>query len=165
MVSKTPAILLNLKVLYNFTPLSMKKGKQIVNARAMTVDSIRFRSRLEAYTYQALKKMSVPSEYEKRNFTLVEGFRPTVECWEHRYGTFRQRTSKCLPITYTPDFTCPDMTWVIEVKGRANESFPLRWKMFRKMMEGKSVRLFLCESRSDVDQAVKMIRDYAERTS
>jgi len=57
------------------------------------------------------------------------------------------------------------MTWVIEVKGRANESFPLRWKMFRKMMEGKPVKLFLCKSRLNVDQAVKMIRDHAEGTS
>ena len=34
-----------------------------------------------------------------------------------------------LPIKYTPDFIGDD--FIIETKGRANESFPMRWKMFK----------------------------------
>ena len=35
-----------------------------------------------------------------------------------------------LPIKYTPDFI--GKGFIIETKGRANESFPMRWKMFKK---------------------------------
>ena len=34
---------------------------------------------------------------------------------------------KILNIKYTPDFIGKD--FIIETKGRANESFPLRWKL------------------------------------
>jgi hypothetical protein len=37
---------------------------------------------------------------------------------------------KILNIKYTPDFI--GKGFIIETKGRANESFPLRWKMFKR---------------------------------
>ena len=40
---------------------------------------------------------------------------------------------KILPIKYTPDFVSD--SFIIECKGRANESFPLRWKMFKKYLK------------------------------
>jgi hypothetical protein len=103
--------------------------------------------------------MNVPFEYEKQNYLLMEGFKPKVECWEHRYGTFRKRETKVQSITYTPDFTCPGGTWIMEVKGRANESFPLRWKMFRKKMEEALPEpvLFLVSCESDIREAVRLI--------
>ena len=45
-------------------------------------------------------------------------------------GDFTNRgEKKILGIKYTPDFTGKD--YIIECKGRANESFPLRWKLFK----------------------------------
>jgi hypothetical protein len=45
-------------------------------------------------------------------------------------GVYKNRgCKKILPITYKPDFVGRD--FVIECKGRANESFPLRWKLFK----------------------------------
>ena len=38
---------------------------------------------------------------------------------------------KYLPIKYTPDFIGDN--FIIETKGRANESFPMRWKLFKKL--------------------------------
>ena len=37
---------------------------------------------------------------------------------------------KVLGIKYTPDFEGKD--FIIECKGRPNDTFPLRWKMFKK---------------------------------
>ena len=37
-------------------------------------------------------------------------------------------------MTYTPDFVGTD--WIMETKGRANDLYPLKLKMFRKFMEG-----------------------------
>jgi hypothetical protein len=93
----------------------------------------------------------------KQTFELYPGFKPTVECWEHRYGSFRKREIKVQGITYTPDFTCPDLKWVIEVKGRANERFPLIWKMFRGRAEVTRSKLFLPTCEEDVDLAIQII--------
>ena len=35
---------------------------------------------------------------------------------------------------YTPDFVDPQGRWIIECKGYANERFPLKWKMFKKLL-------------------------------
>ena len=37
-----------------------------------------------------------------------------------------------LTIKYTPDFIGKD--FIIETKGRANESFPMRWKLFKRLI-------------------------------
>lgn len=130
----------------------------MVISKQTTVDGIKFRSKLEAYTYKKLKEAKIPFEYEEQKFELFPGFKPTKECWEHRYGTFRKRETRIQPITYTPDFTCPDLTWVIEVKGRANERFPLIWKMFRGRAEAMNVKLFLPSCQKDVDETVDIIK-------
>ena len=126
-------------------------------SKQTTVDGIKFRSKLEAYTYKKLKAAGISFEYEKQTFELYPGFKPTVECWENRYGSFRKREIKVQGITYTPDFTCPDLKWVIEVKGRANERFPLVWKMFRGRAEVTRSKLFLPTCEEDVDLAIQII--------
>jgi hypothetical protein len=59
-----------------------------------------------------------------------------TECYERQSngkGVYMNRGGKrMLPIKYTPDFIGKD--FIIETKGRANESFPLRWKMFKKFV-------------------------------
>ena len=45
-------------------------------------------------------------------------------------GEFKNRgEKKILNIKYTPDFVSP--SFIIECKGRANESFPIRWKCLK----------------------------------
>ena len=51
-------------------------------------------------------------------------------------GDFKNRgEKKILNIKYTPDFV--STSFIIECKGRANESFPIRWKMFKKYVNHK----------------------------
>ena len=38
---------------------------------------------------------------------------------------------KVRAMTYTPDFVDPNNKWIIEVKGYANDVFPLKWKLFK----------------------------------
>ena len=48
-------------------------------------------------------------------------------------GEYRNRgNKKILNIKYTPDFIGKD--FIIETKGRANESFPIRWKLFKSLL-------------------------------
>lgn len=111
-----------------------KKGPVI--AKSIIHDGIKFSSGLEKNMYIMLKKAGIKFEYEGETFTLFDGFNFMTECYERQAngkGDYINRGGKrLLPIKYTPDFI--GKGFIIETKGRANESFPLRWKMFKKFV-------------------------------
>ena len=49
--------------------------------------------------------------------------------------------------------------FIIECKGRANESFPLRWKMFKKYVQEHlpNVTLYKPQNQKECDETVKLI--------
>ena len=111
-----------------------KRGPVI--AKSIIHDGIKFSSGLEKNMYIMLKKAGIKFEYEGETFTLFDGFNFMTECYERQAngkGDYVNRGGKrLLPIKYTPDFI--GKGFIIETKGRANESFPLRWKMFKKFV-------------------------------
>lgn len=111
-----------------------KRGPVV--AKSIIHDGIKFSSGLEKNMYIMLKKAGIKFEYEGETFTLFEGFNFMTECYERQSngkgGYINRGGKKLLPIKYTPDFIGKD--FIIETKGRANESFPLRWKMFKKFV-------------------------------
>ena len=114
--------------------MKRKSGKRgPVAAKKVSYDGINFASGLERYTYMALKKNKLFEGYENEVFQLVEGFNFDNESFEKQAngkGEYTNRgQKKILGIKYTPDFIGKD--YIIECKGRANESFPLRWKLFK----------------------------------
>ena len=113
-----------------------KRKKGPVNSKKITVDGITFASGLEKYMYQALKDAKIKALYEGATYEVFSGFEFPNVCVErcaNGKGEFKNRgQKKILPIKYTPDFIGDD--FIIECKGRANESFPLRWKMFKKLV-------------------------------
>ena len=69
-----------------------------------------------------------------------------------------------LNIKYTPDFIGDD--FIIETKGRANESFPLRWKMFKYLMHLMNDKriLYKPQSQSECLRTIELILKHrAER--
>ena len=64
---------------------------------------------------------------------------------------------KVLNIKYTPDFVSP--SFIIECKGRANESFPLRWKMFKKHVKEQipHVTLYKPQNQKECDEVIELI--------
>ena len=64
---------------------------------------------------------------------------------------------KVLPIKYTPDFVSD--SFIIECKGRANESFPIRWKMFKKYVNDnlKHVTLYKPQNQKECDKVIELI--------
>jgi len=136
-----------------------RKGRQHVKSKKTIVDGIKFQSGLEAYTYRKLKEAGIPAEYEERQFVLIEGFMPNSDSWEFKYKKFVPRCKKVAPITYKPDFTCPNMSWVIECKGRANELFPMHWKLFKRhlKMTDQTPELYMPHSQKDVDVMIESI--------
>ena len=114
--------------------ITRKKGPVI--AKKVSFDGISFASGLEKKMYMALKKAGIKAEYESESFELLPSFLFKSECYERQSngkGDFIDRGQKKIQnISYTPDFMGED--FIIETKGRANDSFPLRWKMFKYLM-------------------------------
>ena len=138
---------------------SKKRGP--VRAKKVSFDGIQFASGLEKYMYIALKKAKIKAIYEGQTYVLQEGFMFENESYERQAngkGQMVNRGSKkILPIKYTPDFISD--SFIIECKGRANESFPLRWKMFKKYVNRKlkHVTLYKPQNQKECDKVVELI--------
>ena len=105
-----------------------KRKRGPVRSKKVSYDGINFASGLERYMYMALKKAKIKAKYEGETFVLLAGFHFENEVYErctNGKGDYKNRGCKrILPIKYTPDFIGED--FIIETKGRANESFPMR---------------------------------------
>jgi hypothetical protein len=143
--------------------LKRKKKKGPVVSKKCSADGINFASGLERYMYMALKKANIKAVYEGETFVLVDGFHFENEAYERQAngkGEFINRGSKkILPIKYTPDFIGDG--FIVEVKGRANDSFPLRWKLFKKLINEKfpDVTLYKPQNQAQCDQTIKIIQE------
>ena len=138
-----------------------KRKKGPVRSKKVTFDGIQFASGLEKYMYQALKKAKIKSEYEGQTYELQEGFMFDVDSYERQgngKGDMVNRgRKKILNIKYTPDFISD--SFIIECKGRANESFPIRWKMFKKYVKERIpyVTLYKPQNQKECDKVIELI--------
>jgi hypothetical protein len=138
---------------------SKKRGP--VRAKKVVCDGIQFASGLERYMYLALKEARIKSVYEGQTYVLQDGFEFTNDCYEKQSngkGEYKNRgNKKILNVKYTPDFVAD--TFIIECKGRANESFPMRWKMFKKHVKENlpHVTLYKPQNQKDCDETIKLI--------
>jgi len=139
--------------------ISRKKGPVV--SKKIVYDGIQFASGLEKYMYIALQKAKIDFEYEGRTFELVPSFTFKNECFERQSngkGDFINRgCKKVLNLKYTPDFLGVD--FICETKGRANDSFPLRWKLFKEwMMDNNDNRtLYKPQTHSECDITIELI--------
>ena len=138
---------------------SKKRGP--VRAKKVTFDGIKFASGLEKYMYQALKKAKIESEYEGKTYEIQKGFIFDVDSYERQANgkgdMVNRGQKKILNIKYTPDFISD--SFIIECKGRANESFPIRWKMFKKYVKERipHVTLYKPQNQKECDKVVELI--------
>ena len=138
-----------------------RKKRGPVVAKKVMYNGITFASGLEKYMYIALCKAKIKSKYEGETYTVFEGFEFDNNSFEKQSngkGEFVNRgCKKILPVRYTPDFIADD--FIIECKGRANESFPIRWKMFKKYVKDNlpNVTLYKPQNQKDCDKVVELI--------
>ena len=136
-----------------------KRGPVV--SKKVTCDGITFASGLERHMYRALKKAKLKARYEGETYVIQEGFMFDNESYERQSngkGDMVNRGSKkILPIKYTPDFISD--SFIIECKGRANESFPMRWKMFKKYVKENlpRVTLYKPQNQKECDKVVELI--------
>jgi len=138
---------------------SKKRGPVV--SKKISYDGHNFASGLERYMYMALKKHKIKAQYEGETFVLLNGFHFENESYEKQAngkGDYTNRGGKrILPIKYTPDFIGED--FIIETKGRANESFPLRWKLFKRLVSEQfpNITLYKPQNQKECDRTIELI--------
>ena len=139
----------------------IKRKRGPVRAKKVSFDGITFASGLERYMYQVLKKNKIHAIYEGATFVLQEDFNFKIDSYERQAngkGDMVNRGQKKIQsIKYTPDFV--SSSFIIECKGRANESFPMRWKMFKKHVNEHlpCVTLYKPQNQKECDKVVELI--------
>ena len=119
-----------------------KKGK-VRNATKVERYGIQFKSKLECYTYEAFMNAGIPVKYEPKHFTLIPNFEYLGE--------------KIRPITYLPDFVCKN--FIVECKGLITDSFPLRFKLFKRYLKQhhSTNKVYLVRNQKQVDEMIQEI--------
>lgn len=141
--------------------MAIKRKKGPVQAKKVVHDGITFASGLERYMYDALKKANIKAEYEGCCYTVFDGFFFSNNSYERQANSkgdmVNRGCKKVLPIKYTPDFVGDD--FIIECKGRANDSFPIRWKMFKDYVNKNlpDVTLYKPQNQKECDMVIELI--------
>ncbi len=123
--------------------MGTSKGR-VRNATKVTKYGIKFRSKLECYTYEAFMEAGIPVKYEPKHFELLPRFEYLGE--------------KIRPITYLPDFI--GKNFIVECKGLMGDSFPLRYKLFKYYLKRhrSKKRCYLVRNHKQVDEMIKDIK-------
>jgi len=137
------------------------KSRRHSTAVINTYDGIRFKSKLETYCYKWLLKSKLKFKYEPTTFVIQDKEKVPfdIHTSTNKKG-MHKRSNTVSSISYTPDFVIyngDDIVAIIETKGRRNESFPLRIKMFFKYAKGNIPTLkyyFEPSSEKDVDKTM-----------
>lgn len=95
-----------------------KKDNRKVKSIPTVFNGIKYKSKLEAFFAKEMTFRGIPFEYEAISFQTIEGFKYNGE--------------KIQGVKYTPDFS--GKGWLVEIKGRANEQFSIRKKLFLKYL-------------------------------
>jgi len=139
-----------------------RKKRGPVRAKKTVVDGLTFASGLEAYMYKALKAANIKASYEGWTFDLIREFDFNIDVYErcaNGKGDYKNRGHKTIrKISYTPDFI--GQGFIIECKGRPNESFPIRWKLFKKFAVktwGSTVTIYKPQNQKECDETVNLI--------
>ena len=139
--------------------INRKKGPVV--SKKVIYDGITFASGLEKHMYISLKKAKIKFKYEANTYELVPSFLFENDSYERQSngkGDFINRGGKkILNLKYTPDFEGDD--FIIETKGRANESFPIRWKMFKLHLKNNGDKrvLYKPQNQNECQKVVELI--------
>jgi hypothetical protein len=146
-----------------------KKGNNIVTRKGKTKDfsfkGVAYKSGLEKNMAMLLHEAGIDFEYEPKTFEIVESFKFDFDCYERQANgkgdMINRGRKKVQGIKYTPDFI--GKGFIIETKGYSNETFPLRWKLFKKMLTENvgniaPLTIYKPQKLSECEEVIKLIK-------
>ena len=115
---------------------------KIRNATPNEYNGIKFKSKLETYTYKKLEESKIKAEYETQRYELL----PT-------FGNKKYRA-----ITYKPDFVGDK--FIIECKGYPNDAWALREKLFKYYLyvNNLDIDYYIVHTQKQVDELVNKLK-------
>lgn len=142
------------------------KRRQITRSTKVKEDGIEFASKLELHMYRLLKKAKIQNKYEGKTFTIINGCNFPMTSYEKtktKKVLHDRGNKKLLGIKYTPDFidVQDPPRFIIETKGNPNESFPIRWKLFKMHLvrEGIQTNLFMPRNQKDCEEVIAILKN------
>lgn len=148
-----------------------RRGKSIVKSKKkdLSFGGVTYKSSLERTMGILLTEAGIPFQYEPERLQVLEGFDFPFESYERQSNgkgdMINRGGKKVLGITYTPDFIGEG--FIIETKGYANESFPMRWKLFKKWITEKyspeDIVIYKPQKISECEEVVKLIKQRHEQ--
>lgn len=150
----------------------MLSNKRIRGATSTVYNGIQFKSMLECSCYKKLHEAGLTFSYEKERVFLWEGVKlqktlvySPKKIRAGKYGKdLELQTRTLLNITYTPDFIVykGDYQIYFDVKGKENDTYPIKKKMFLKHLEerndGKKYIFFEPHNVRQMLQAIEIIK-------
>ena len=141
------------------------KPKSKRNAIHVKFGNIEFKSILEYDVYKTLLEAGFKPAYEKRKYTLIEGFKPSVPFYTKSKGKvkYKQNNRTIQDTSYIPDFTFKYKGYfiIVEAKGKIYDDYDIKRKLFRQQLEKVSqyekILFFEVYSKKNVLQMIEIL--------
>ena len=127
---------------------NQKVNKKVINATEVTINGVKYRSKLEARCAQILKENNISFEYEPLKIEYI----PKFEYYGEKYRA----------AFYTPDFII-DNKYILEIKGFNNEVYRYKKKLvLLKLLNDVNYtkyRFFEIKTITQLKQWIKQYKD------
>lgn len=139
-----------------------------------TYKGVLYKSRLEAQMAKILDDYGLPINYETKTFQIFKGQSNEITSYRKttaNKGEFKPRDLTINSLKYTPDFVdsnlSRDNAFIIEVKGRPDTAFMLRYKLFLRYCNKyhKNFTLYMPRNKTQCIQTAKLIVESQKKTN
>jgi hypothetical protein len=142
-----------------------KTDRRLIKSKAMTIDGISFKSRLEGYMYNLLKANKINFIYEGESFELSPSFVFNNDYFARLAsgkGDFINRGHKKINnMSYKPDFVIKHNGYyaIVETKGLPTEPFNMRMKLFKSTLNQSNIKcdIFVPQTQSECLKTMEII--------
>ena len=128
---------------------NQKVNKKVINATEVTINGVKYRSKLEARCAQILKENNISFEYEPLKIEYI----PKFEYYGEKYRA----------AFYTPDFII-DSKYILEIKGFPNEVYRYKKKLvLLKLLKDNNYTKYRFFEIKTITQLRQWIKNYKDK--
>ena len=128
---------------------NQKINKKVINATEVTVNGVKYRSKLEARCAQILKENNISFEYEPLKIEYI----PKFEYYGEKYRA----------AFYTPDFIV-DNKYILEIKGWKTDTYRYKKKLvLLKLLKDSNYTKYRFFEIKTITQLEQWIKDYKDK--
>ena len=128
---------------------NQKINKKVINATEVTINGVKYRSKLEARCAQILKENNISFEYEPLKIEYI----PKFEYYGEKYRA----------AFYTPDFLV-DNKYILEIKGWKTDTYRYKKKLvLLKLLKDNNYTKYRFFEIKTITQLKQWIKNYKDK--